>query len=69
MEAKEQTLSDMSLQDFSTRLVNYLQSFNRKKVAETLYELEQYLYNVKNDISEVKLFNGSLSSDQREDEL
>ncbi len=56
MEAKEQTLSDMSLQDFSTRLVNYLQSFNRKKVAETLYELEQYLYNVKNDISEVKLF-------------
>lgn len=56
VEAKEQILSDVSLQDFSTKLVNYLQSFNRKKVAETLYELEQYLYNVKNDISEVKLF-------------
>lgn len=56
VEAKEQTLSDDSLQDFSTRLSNYLQSFNRKKVAETLYELEQYLYNVKNNITEVKLF-------------
>lgn len=56
VEAKEQILSDTSMQDFSTRLVNFLQSFNRKKVAETLYELEQYLYNVRNNISEVKLF-------------
>ncbi len=56
VEAKEQTLSDDFLQDFSTKLSNYLQSFNRKKVAETLYELEQYLYNVKNNITEVKLF-------------
>lgn len=56
MEAKEKVLSDVSLKDFSVQLVNYLQSFNRKKVAETLYELEQYLYNVKNNILEVKLF-------------
>lgn len=56
VEAKEQSLSDDFLQDYAARLSNYLQSFNRKKVAETLYELEQYLYNVKNNISEVKLF-------------
>lgn len=56
VETKEKVFSDKSLQDFSVELVNYLQSFNRKKVAETLYELEQYLYNVKNNISEVKLF-------------
>lgn len=56
VEAKEQSLSDDIMQDFSSRLSNYLQSFNRKKVAETLHELEQYLYNVKNNISEVKLF-------------
>ncbi len=56
VKAKEQILSDESLQDFSTRLSNYLQSFNRKKVAETLFELEQFLYNVKNNIAEVKLF-------------
>lgn len=56
VEAKAQTLSDTSLENFSMELSNYLQSFNRKKVAETLYELEQYLYNVKNNITEVKLF-------------
>ncbi len=56
VEAKEEIFSELSLQDFSTRLANYLQSFNRKKVAETLFELEQFLYNVKNNISEVKLF-------------
>lgn len=56
VEGKEQTLSDSFLQNYTVELVNYLQSFNRKKVAETLYSLEQYLYNVKNNISEVKLF-------------
>lgn len=36
--------------------MGYLQTFNRKNVAETLYALENYLYNVQSDISEVKLF-------------
>lgn len=56
MEAKQQALSDDIMQNYSTALSDYLQSFNRKKVAETLHELEQYLYNVKNNITEVKLF-------------
>ncbi len=37
-------------------LVGYLQTFNRNNVAKTLFSLEEYLYNVGNDISEVKLF-------------
>lgn len=37
-------------------LTGYLQTFNRNNVAKTLFRLEEYLYNVENDISEVKLF-------------
>ncbi len=44
------------LSEYTDYLVGYLQTFNRKNVAETLYGLENYLYNVQNDISEVKLF-------------
>ena len=44
------------LTEYTDYLVGYLQTFNRKNVAETLYKLENYLYNVQNDISEVKLF-------------
>ena len=40
--------------------VDYLQTFNRRKVAETLYTIEEYLYHVKADISEVKLFLADL---------
>ncbi len=45
-----------TLEEFCNLLTDYLLSFNRKKVAETLFHLEEYLYNVKNDISSVKLF-------------
>ena len=49
-------ISNEKLEHYCNLLTDYLLSFNRKKVAETLFELEEYLYNVKNDISSVKLF-------------
>ncbi len=42
--------------EYTDYLVGYLQTFNRKNVAETLQNMADYLYNVQNDISEVKLF-------------
>lgn len=44
------------LKETTDYLVGYLQTFNRNNVAKTLYQLEEYLYNVDNNISEVKLF-------------
>ena len=44
------------LQEYSEYLIGYLQTFNRKNVVETLSKLEDYLYHVKNNIVEVKLF-------------
>lgn len=49
-------LQKEKLQEYTEFLVGYLQTFNRKKVAETLSNLEDYLYNVDVSISEVKLF-------------
>ena len=50
------SLKPEKLSEYTDYLVGYLQTFNRKNVAETLFKLEDYLYNVQNDISEVKLF-------------
>lgn len=44
------------LEEYCNLLTDYLLAFNRKKVVKTLFSLEEYLYNVKNDISSVKLF-------------
>lgn len=49
-------IDNNKLTEYCTLLTDYLFSFNRKKVAETLFSLEEYLYNVKNDISSVNLF-------------
>lgn len=49
-------LQQDKLEEYTQTLSEYLQTFNRKKVAETLMSLEEYLYRVKNAISEVKLF-------------
>ncbi|MBQ7954955.1 MAG: response regulator transcription factor [Lachnospiraceae bacterium] len=49
-------LQKEKLQEYTDYLVGYLQTFNRKNVAETLSRLEDYLYNVDSNISEVKLF-------------
>lgn len=53
---RKQEICNENLEEFCALLTDYLMAFNRKKVAETLFELEEYLYNVKNDISAVKLF-------------
>lgn len=57
-DVKRRTLeiNNEKLEECSNTLSDYLLTFNRKKVAETLFNLEEYLYNVKNDISSVKLF-------------
>ena len=49
-------ISNEKLEEYCNMLTDYLLTFNRKKVAESLFELEEYLYNVKNDITSVKLF-------------
>ncbi len=41
---------------YAKNLIGYIQAFNRRKVAEELYALEDYLYHVRADISEVKIF-------------
>lgn len=51
-----QELLPEKLSEYTDFLVGYLQTFNRKNVAETLCRLENYLYEVQNDISEIKLF-------------
>lgn len=53
---KASELSDKSILEYTALLTDHLQTFNRKKVAETLFQLNEYLYNVKDNISEVKLF-------------
>lgn len=54
--AATESISQEVLQEYAELLVGYLQTFNRSNVAKTLFRLEEYLYNVRNDISEVKLF-------------
>ncbi|MHB8128038.1 MAG: response regulator transcription factor [Mobilitalea sp.] len=49
-------ITDESLQKYTNLLIDNLQTFNRKKVAETLYQLADYLYNSKDDIPAIKLF-------------
>ncbi|MDR2045232.1 MAG: response regulator transcription factor [Clostridium sp.] len=56
LESKSLELSEDMLKEYAGFFIGYIQSYNRKKMAEKLHELEQYLYNVKNDIEEVKLF-------------
>lgn len=56
MKKRNLEIDNNKLTEYCTLLTDYLFSFNRKKVAETLFSLEEYLYNVKNDISSVNLF-------------
>lgn len=44
------------VEGYCTKLTDFLQTFNRRKVNETLQELENYLYHVDTDISSVRLF-------------
>ncbi len=56
VEAMSQAINPEILQRYADEFISYLQTFNRKKVISTLSELEDFLYDVKNDITEVKLF-------------
>lgn len=51
-----QEITDAVLEEFTTLLTDLLLAFNRKKVAEEFFHLEEFLYNVKNDIASVRLF-------------
>ena len=60
VEAIHMELSDEKMTEFCTLLTDFLQTYNRKKVAETLRQLEEYLYQVRDDIDDVKLFLSDL---------
>ena len=56
-EQEERIALDISqVEVYCAIVTDYLQTFNRRKVQETLRELEAYLYQVDADISAVKLF-------------
>ncbi len=60
VEAIHMALSEEKMTEFCGLLTDFLQTYNRKKVAETLFQLEEYLYQVRNDIADVKLFLSDL---------
>jgi len=49
-------IDDDKIRSFSFEIVNYIQSFNRRKVAESLYALEEYFYDINLDNDKIKLF-------------
>ena len=49
-------ISNAKLVEYCDQLTDYILSFNRQKVSQLLFQLEEYLFNVQNDISAVKLF-------------
>ena len=48
------------LADYSSTLLNYIQTFNRNMVAETLSELQKKLYNSSDSIDDIRLFLADL---------
>lgn len=56
-EQEEKLSMDITqVEEYCAKLTDFLQTFNRRKVTETLEELEGYLYHSDADISAVKLF-------------
>nr|MCR5329856.1 helix-turn-helix domain-containing protein [Lachnospiraceae bacterium] len=53
-------LENSRIEGFAASIIDYLQAFKRRNVAEVLYSLEEYLYHVNADISAVKLFLADL---------
>ena len=51
-----ENLENSRIDGYTAEITDYLQTFNRRKVAEVLYSIEEYLYRVNADISAVKLF-------------
>lgn len=56
LNVKADPLTNEWIQEYAKQLIDHLQTFNRKKVAETLFQLNEYLYNVNDSISSIKLF-------------
>lgn len=54
------SLDTAKVEDYCMKLTDYLQTFNRRRVQETLRDVENYLYRVDADISAVKLFTTDL---------
>ncbi len=55
--AEEQIKLDRNLVKFySDSISGYIEAYNRRQLAQTLYELEERLYHVKADIAEIKVF-------------
>jgi len=50
------SLNSELLSEYAQKITDYLQTYNRKKVAETLYGLEQCLYRISDTIPAIKLF-------------
>lgn len=55
-EVKNSSIDNSKLKEYCTVISNYIQAFNRKKIASTLEELSEYLYSAQEDINAVKLF-------------
>lgn len=53
-------LDESTLRDYSGRFVNYIQSYNRSKTTDTLFELEAALSHVSNQIYDIRLFLADL---------
>lgn len=56
----KEILNDKLLKDYSSLLLNYVQSYNRNMVAETLSALDKELYNASDSISDIKFFLSDL---------
>ncbi len=50
------SMDTLQVEAYCTKLTDFLQTFNRRKVLETLQELENYLYHMDTDITSLKLF-------------
>lgn len=57
---KKLMIDTTQVETYCNLLTDFLQTFNRRKMQETMRELEQYLYHADTDISEVKLFTTDL---------
>lgn len=60
VQEQKESMDASKAEEYCNKLTDYLQTFNRRKVQESLRELEGYLYQIETDISAVKLFAADL---------
>lgn len=60
LQSNTSVISPKLLADYSSTLLNYIQTFNRNMVAETLSELQKKLYNSSDSIDDIRLFLADL---------